>query len=60
MINKAVKYIGDVRRETAKVLWPSWGELRESAVVVIVMTLLCAVFIFSVDFFLTNILKLII
>lgn len=56
---KVVKYLDDVRQETRKVIWPTRAELRGSAVVVIVLSLILAGFIFGVDFILNNLLKLI-
>ena len=59
MFSKVVKYLGDVRQETAKVIWPPRKELQGSAIVVIVMSLILAVFVFGIDFTLGRILKLI-
>jgi preprotein translocase subunit SecE len=59
LIGKVTKYLGDVKRETGKVIWPSRKELQESAVIVVVLSLILAVFVFGVDFSLNNILKLI-
>jgi preprotein translocase subunit SecE len=59
LVGKAVKFLGEVRQETAKVIWPSRGELRESGVIVVVLSLILAVFIFGIDFILNNFLKLI-
>ena len=60
MIGKAVKYLSDVRTETAKVIWPSKAELRGSAVIVIILSLLLAVFVFFIDQIASRLLKLII
>lgn len=54
-----MKYLGNVRQEMAKVIWPSRLELRDSTVIVVVLSLMLATFIFSVDFILNNILKVI-
>lgn len=59
MINKAIKYVGDVKKEMSKVHWPTRMELRESSVIVVILSLLMAVFIFGIDMILNNILKLI-
>jgi len=59
MFEKIRKYIVEVRQETAKVIWPTRGELRDSSVIVIVMSLMLAFFIFLVNYALTGILKLI-
>jgi len=60
LIGKAVKYLSDVRTETAKVIWPSKAELRGSAVIVIILSLLLAVFVFFIDQIASRLLKLII
>ncbi len=59
MIGKVVKYLGEVRQETGKVIWPSRVELRGSATIVVVLSLLLALFVFVIDFILNNILKVI-
>ncbi len=43
----------------SKVIWPSKVELRDSTVIVIVLSLLLAVFVFAADLILNNILKLV-
>lgn len=59
MIDKFINYLKGVRAETAKVMWPPHAQLRESSVIVIVLALILAVFVFSTDIILNNILKLI-
>jgi len=59
VFNKFIKYIREVRQEMSKVIWPSRGELRDSSVVVVILSLLMAVFIFSIDQVLNLILKII-
>lgn len=59
MFNKVVKYLGDVRQELSKVMWPTRAELRESSVIVILLSLILAVFTYSIDFILTQLLRLI-
>jgi len=59
MFKKIVKYLEDVKTETAKVIWPSREELRESSIIVIGLSLACAFYIFVINQVLTNILKLI-
>ncbi len=58
LINKPAKFITDVNHEMSKVSWPSYEDLKESTVVVIVLSLLFVAFVFSVDGLLTSILKL--
>ena len=57
LIGKVTKYFSDVRRETKKVIWPPRSELQESAIIVIVLSLIMAVFVFIVDQILMMILK---
>jgi len=59
VINKAIKYLGDVRQEMSKVMWPTRAELRESSVIVVVLSIILAIFVFCVDFILNNFLKII-
>ncbi len=59
MIQKAVNYFKDVRIEMAKVSWPTREELYESTIIVLVLSLILAIFVFGVDQGLSNILKII-
>jgi preprotein translocase subunit SecE len=59
MIQKAVNYVKDVRTEMGKVSWPTRGELYESTIIVLVLSLILAIFVFGVDQGLSNILKII-
>ena len=58
MIGKVTKYLSDVKRETSKVIWPSRAELQESAVIVVVLSMLLAIFVWGIDQILTFILGL--
>jgi len=50
-MNRIRVYIKEVREELfTKVTWPTWSELQESAVIVMVATLIFAVVVFSMDF----------
>jgi preprotein translocase subunit SecE len=49
MLNKINIFITDVIQELKKVSWPTFEELRSSTIVVIVVSIIFAVFIFSVD-----------
>ncbi|MFQ5823458.1 MAG: preprotein translocase subunit SecE [bacterium] len=59
LIEKPVKFITDVNQEMSKVSWPSYEELKGSTVIVIILSLILAVFIFFSDTILANLLKLI-
>jgi preprotein translocase subunit SecE len=59
MIKKITTYLSDVKAEMSKVSWPTKEELRDSTVIVIVLSVILAIFVFMVDTGLSNILKLI-
>ncbi len=58
LINKPAKFINDVSHEMSKVSWPSYEDLKESTIVVIVLSLLFVVFVSVADQLLTFILRL--
>jgi preprotein translocase subunit SecE len=49
MKEKIVAFFTDVFREMSKVTWPKKQELRDSTVIVLVVCLIIAVFIYLVD-----------
>jgi preprotein translocase subunit SecE len=50
MANKVVQFIKESYEEmTQKVTWPTWGELQNSAVLVLVASFIIAVVIFAMD-----------
>ena len=49
MANKVSEFLGDVKAELQKVTWPTRKETYGSTVVVIVLVLLVAVFLWVVD-----------
>ncbi|RMF62562.1 MAG: preprotein translocase subunit SecE [Calditrichaeota bacterium] len=59
LIEKPAKFITEVNQEMSKVSWPTYEELKDSTVIVIVLSLLLVAFIFASDWILTHILKLI-
>jgi preprotein translocase subunit SecE len=59
MIGKITKFLKEIRQEMTKVAWPSQDELRDSTIVVIVLSVLLAVFIGVVDFGLSRVTTLI-
>ena len=59
MFKKLANYLKDVRTEMAKVSWPTREELKESTVIVIILSLILAVYVFTVDTGLSNILKIV-
>ena len=59
MFQKITRFLNEVRQEMAKVSWPSRTELRGSTIIVIVVSMIFAVFIYAVDQVLSNILNII-
>ena len=51
------EFIRQVRAETAKVVWPTRKETVTTAVMVLIMTTLLAVFFFGVDSFFSAVVK---
>jgi preprotein translocase subunit SecE len=49
MKEKIIAFFTDVFREMSKVTWPKKEELRDATVIVLVVCLLIAVFIYLVD-----------
>ena len=52
------KFIQDVKQEMYKVSWPSIGELKGTTVIVIVVSLVITLFIFSTDKLLEGLLNI--
>jgi len=50
MIDKIVKYFKETKQELSKVAWPSKMELRDSTVVVVVLSIVLSLFIGIVDY----------
>ncbi len=46
---KPTEYVRQVRQETAKVTWPSRKEIAQATAMVIIMSILAAIFLFLVD-----------
>ena len=57
MKDKVINFFKDVAKEMDKVTWPSREELTESTKIVILVTLIIAVFAWVVDFAVSEILK---
>lgn len=58
-MNKIKEFIEGVRKEMAKVSWPSQQELIDNTVIVIVFTIVISAFIFGVDQVYSTILEVI-
>jgi len=51
MSNKVTNYLQDTYNELVhKVSWPSWTDLQNSAIVVMVASLIIALVVFAMDF----------
>ena len=59
MFKKAANYLRDVQTEMSKVSWPTRDELRESTVIVIILSIILAIYVFGVDTALSNVLKMV-
>jgi len=59
LLEKPANFISEVSQEMAKVSWPSYEELKSSTLVVIVLSLVLALFIFFSDTLLSKLLKFI-
>ncbi|MFH1800407.1 MAG: preprotein translocase subunit SecE [Candidatus Omnitrophota bacterium] len=60
MVQKAANFFRETQQELKKVTWPTWNELWQAAVVVIVVTFFVSAFIALVDFCISNILRMLI
>ena len=56
-MNKIIKFIKEARAELKKVNWPTRKELIDSTKVVLITSLLLAVFIGVIDFILSQLIK---
>jgi preprotein translocase subunit SecE len=59
MIQKAIKFVRDVNTEMSKVSWPSWPQLKGQTIVVIIVSIFFAVFIFVIDHILSRLISVI-
>jgi len=59
MFERTQEYLKDVRAEFDKVTWPNWEELKGQTNVVLVVSLILAIFVFGVDLILNQIVKLV-
>lgn len=57
-MSKITQYFEDVRKEMAKVSWPTQNELVEQTTVVFVFTLIVSLFIFGIDNVFSTVLEL--
>ena len=60
LVNKVTNYFKESYQELMqKVTWPSWSELQQSTVIVLVATLLITIMVYVMDVFSNGILKFI-
>ena len=59
MKEKIIAFFTDVVKEMKKVTWPTYEELRDSTVIVLVVCGVIALFIFGVDWLVSTVLKVI-
>lgn len=52
-----VKYVGQVRQEARRVVWPGWPEVWKTTILVMVLFVLMGAFFFIVDWALANIVQ---
>ena len=57
MYERAIDFLREVKAELTKVNWPSQSELTGSTMVVIVITIILAVFVGFIDFMLSTLLS---
>ena len=54
-----VKYVGQVRQEARKVVWPTWRETLTTTILVMIMVIIMGAFFFVTDWGLANVIQLI-
>ena len=54
-----VKYLGQVRQEGRKVVWPTWPEVYKTTILVMIMVMIMGAFFFVVEWVLANLVQLI-
>ena len=51
------EFIRQVRSEASKVVWPTWSETVRTAIMVLIMTAVLALFFFVVDSFFSTVVR---
>ena len=54
-----VKYVGQVRQEARRVVWPGWPEVWKTTVLVMILFILMGAVFFVVDWALANIIQVV-
>ena len=60
MVQKAANFFQETMQELKKVTWPTWNELWQATLVVIVVTFFASAFIAAVDFCISTLLRIVI
>ena len=60
MAQKIANFFQETKQELKKVTWPTWNEVWQATLVVIIVTFFTSAFIASVDFIISNILRILI
>ncbi len=59
-MQKVSNFFQETYQELKKVTWPTWNEVWQATLVVIVVTFIASAFIAAVDFCISSVLKLLI
>jgi len=59
MFQKITNFFKEIRQEMAKVSWPNRDELKDSTIIVIIISLFFSLFIYGIDKVLAGIIKII-
>lgn len=57
MVQKVANFFQETMQELKKVTWPTWNEVWQATLVVIVVTLFASAFIATVDFCISSLLQ---
>jgi preprotein translocase subunit SecE len=57
-MQKLLQYLKDVRSEMLKVTWPTWNELTGATILVIILSLIMAVFVKLCDMGIGSLLRM--
>ena len=60
MLQKVGNFFQQTKEELAKVTWPTWNEVWQATLVVIIVTFFASAFIAAVDFCISTILRMLI
>jgi preprotein translocase subunit SecE len=60
IVKGSLRFLHEVRAELARVVWPTWGSLAESTVVVLVLVMVFAIYLGVLDFGILNLVQYVI